>query len=112
MIARIEPEMLLILRTAPHHCYDAIVRTADNQTEAVVEQLAAEEFVTIHRVFRLLPGLAVTAPGDTLLALADCPGVVAIDPDGEIVAAERPATPLLLAEPADEPRRQDPPHPA
>lgn len=105
MTARIEPEMLLTLLAAPHYCYDAIVRTTDGHAEAVAEQLAAEELVTINRRFRLLPGLAVTAPGDTLLALATSPGVVAIDPDGEMIAVERPpsATPLLIAEPTDEP---------
>ncbi len=63
----------------PKQSYRVIVRTASEA--ALVAEHCAHQGMTIHHQYRLLPGLALTATGEALLALAAHPAVTHIEPD-------------------------------
>lgn len=73
-----------ILLAAPTRAYDVIV-TTDGETQAVAE-LCESLGMTVHRRFRIIPGLAATGKGGAVLDLAKHPHVKRIEPDGQVHA--------------------------
>ena len=66
----------------PEAEYDVIVRTS-GESEPVA-RFCAHSGMTIHREFKLVPGLAVTGKGRDLLTLAENPRVLSIEADREV----------------------------
>ncbi|MCD6289978.1 MAG: hypothetical protein J7M34_05690 [Anaerolineae bacterium] len=75
----IRPELQRWLDTAPQASVRVIVRvTEDPQScRPAIESMG----LNIHRVFQLVPGLAVEGPATAVLALADQPWVTSIEID-------------------------------
>jgi hypothetical protein len=69
---------------APRDEYDVIVRTDGDVAELAEE--CTHYGMVVHRHFRLVPGFALTATGEALLALADNPHVRRIEADREVRA--------------------------
>lgn len=67
---------------APCDEYHVIVRT-DREASRLAEQ-CRQQGIAVHHQFTLLPGLALTATGEALLALADNPHVRRIEADREV----------------------------
>lgn len=72
------------LLAAPSRAYDVIV-TTDGETQAVAE-VCKSLGITVHRHFRIIPGLSATGKGNAVLDLAKHPHVKRIEPDGEVHA--------------------------
>jgi glyoxylase-like metal-dependent hydrolase (beta-lactamase superfamily II) len=72
------------LLAAPTRAYDVIV-TTDGETQAVAE-LCEALGITVHRRFRIIPGLSATGKGGAVLDLAKHPHVKRIEPDGQVHA--------------------------
>ena len=82
MAATIDQKLRERLAERPGEQYDVIVRTAEDAT--ALADYCVRHGMVVHRTFRLLPALALTATGDALLALADVPQVTCIEPDLEV----------------------------
>jgi hypothetical protein len=72
------------LEAAGDERMNVIVRTA-GPPEAVAAQCEARGF-KIRHTYKLLPGLAVSAPASSVIALADDPAVTKIEPDRTVAA--------------------------
>lgn len=72
------------LLAAPSRAYDVIV-TTDGDTQAVAD-VCENLGMTVHRRFRIIPGLSATGKGNAVLDLAKHPHVKRIEPDGEVRA--------------------------
>ena len=72
------------LLAAPGRAYDVIV-TTDGETQAVAE-VCETLGMTVHRHYRIIPGLSATGRGNAVLDLAKHPHVKRIEPDGDVQA--------------------------
>lgn len=80
----IAPDLRSAIESAPHQTFRAIIRTLDPAVGYVAEVESAG--LTVHHVYRLVPGIAVSGRGSALLRLADLPWVHAIEADKEMRA--------------------------
>lgn len=82
MGATVEESFRRRLEQAPSEWYHAIVRTKSDPAPLVAD--CARQGIRVERQFRLIPGLALVATGEVLLALAQNPLVSHIEPDREV----------------------------
>jgi len=78
------PEFWSFVQARPEEEVAAIVRVQALSPE--VEQAAVDAGCRIRRRLKLIPSLAVDAPGRALMALSDHPQVLRIEPDQDIRA--------------------------
>ncbi len=83
-MTEIDERLRYRLLEAPGEEFHVIVRT-DGDAAPIARQ-CERSGLTVHREFRLLPGLAVTATGEALLALAHHPHVTHIEADQDVQA--------------------------
>ncbi len=81
---KISPEFRAWLQRHPQENVAAIIRT--DALTPQIEQTVQEAGCHVRRKLFLLPSLAVDAPGNVLLALADAPWVQRIELDGLVQA--------------------------
>jgi len=79
---KVDQALIARLQADPQAIVAAIVRTAEAADAHRMEVEAAG--LTVRRVFRLLPGLAVEGKAADVLALADRRWVKSISPDQEV----------------------------
>ena len=82
MTQKLDPELRDSLRAAGDAPIDLIIRTEGKPGQYAAT--LATSGVTIRHTFNLLPGLAVTVPASAILALANEPWIVRIEPDREV----------------------------
>ncbi|HIC88793.1 MAG TPA: hypothetical protein EYP04_05265 [Anaerolineae bacterium] len=83
---KLDPELRASLQQSPDATFALIVRVrgpADERRTAV-----ERAGMHVRRVFRLVPGLAVQGTGKAVLALAEEPWVIRIEPDREVHTME------------------------
>lgn len=79
---KIEPKLEQRLQAMPNRTVDLIVRTTDDPTPHL-DWLTAQG-IEVKRVFRLSPGVAVSAPGRDALKLLDQDWVMIIELDEDV----------------------------
>lgn len=84
LMKTLEDRFYHTLLAAPSNAYDVIV-TTDGDIQSVAE-LCETLGMTVHRRFRIVPGLAATGKGGAVLDLAKHPHVKRIEPDGQVHA--------------------------
>ena len=82
MSHKLDPELRERLRAAGDATVDLIIRTDGKPGQYAT--VCAASGITVRHTFNLLPGLAVTAPASAVLALANEPWIVRIEPDREV----------------------------
>lgn len=78
----IEPTLRYLVTKSPSNKYDVILRTDSHLKDVVEESL--KQGATIHRRYRLIRALFMTATGKALLVLAQNPHVIHIELDQEV----------------------------
>ena len=70
------------IHRAPHKIYQVLVRT-DNSCKQLAKQLS-DQGVTIHRTFRFIRTILMSASGEFLLTLSQNPHIIYIELDQEV----------------------------
>ena len=70
------------IRRAPHQVYRVLVRT-DSSCKQLARELASQG-VTIHRTFRFIRTIVMSASGEFLLSLSQNPHITYIEVEEEI----------------------------
>lgn len=83
-MSKIDSKLEQRLHDMPNRVVDLIVRT-DGDPTPHLESLAADD-IEVRQVLRLLPGLAVSAPGRDALKLLGQDWVVSVELDEEVRA--------------------------
>ncbi len=83
MAARIDPELQHQLDADPEACLEAIVVASGSLDELLA---SLPDGVVVRHRYRLLRGLAITAPARALRRLAELPTVGSIEPERSVHA--------------------------
>jgi len=83
-MSHIASDFRAVLEAEPHKTFRVIVRTVDSPT-AYVDQAKASG-LTVHHVYKLMSGMAVSGRGESLLRLSQAPWVESIEPDKTVRA--------------------------
>jgi len=81
-MAKVDKPLWAAAQQHPRHEFFVIVRTV--QDAAPLAEACRREGLTVHQQYRLVPGLALTATGAAIIALAADPTVLSIEPDQEV----------------------------
>ncbi|MGH2544349.1 MAG: hypothetical protein ACRDIB_16275 [Ardenticatenaceae bacterium] len=81
-MATIDESLRYRILAAPCEDYHVIVRTDGDLSE--VAEVCRDRGIVVHRQFRLVAALSLTATGEALLVLADNPHVRRIETDREV----------------------------
>lgn len=81
-MSKIDPSWAQSLRNNPDAEVHAIVRTED--VDAVAAFDWGSHGLTLRHTYKLVPGAAVTGSASAVLAIADEPWVVRVEPDREV----------------------------
>lgn len=83
-MAKIDPKLEQRLQDMPNRAVDLIVRTDGDPTPHL--EWLADHNLEVRQVFRLSPGVAVSAPGRDALKLLDQDWVVSVEVDEGVKA--------------------------